>query len=97
MEQNGFHLAFLRRFFSEIGLLLVVETNSLESSWFYTLLIRFIKKRKPSFQLLDEFPSVRMRARARFVVALNYLSNDIRRRIILEKFGLLQEGIIMYN
>jgi hypothetical protein len=47
--------------------------------------------------LLAAYPSGRMRARARFVIALNYLSKDTKRRRTIEKFGLLQEGIIIYN
>jgi len=78
------------------GLLLNLEISVIESSKF----LKLMKKKfgpKHKWHLFEFYPSEIMRARARFVVVSDFLSDNPNRKAIGRKFPLFYEGLKIYN
>jgi hypothetical protein len=78
------------------GSLMSTEMSLVESSTFITVFKkRFVPKSK--WHLFEFSPSENARARARFVVVSNFLSNNPNNNAIGRKFKLFYQGIKIYN
>jgi hypothetical protein len=91
-----FHTFSLILIFAWFGSLSNIEMNTLESS---SLSKKFIKRfvLNPKRHLLEFYPSETIRARARFVVVLDFLSSNPDSKTISRKFNLFYQGVKIYN
>lgn len=82
------------------GLLLNVEISVIESSVTSSRFLELMKKKfgpKHKWHLFEFYPSEIIRARARFAVLSDFLSDNPNRKKIGRKFQLFYEGLKIYN